>query len=98
MLTHSYLLVHSHLSYRCMHHNAEAHFLQCRALREGKYEQRPPPSPTPNASQRETATNTKTEIVCAEAEKKADLKIVKTGKLKVNDSLQKYRTKVFRVQ
>ena len=81
-----------------MHHNAEAHFLQCRALREGKYEQPPPPFPTPNASQRETATNTKTEIVCAEAEKKADLKIVKTGKLKVNDSLQKYRTKVFRVQ
>ena len=85
VLTHSYLLVHSHLSYRCMHHNAEAHFLQCGALREGKYEHRP--SPTPNASKRKTATNTKTETVSAEAEKKADLKMVKTGKLKVNDSL-----------
>ena len=47
VLAHSYLLVHSHLSYRCMHHNAEAHFLQCRALREGKYEQTPPPLPHP---------------------------------------------------
>lgn len=80
----SYLLVHSHLSYRCMHHNAETHFLQCRALREGKYEHHSLP---PNASQRETATNAKTEIVSAEAEKKADLKMVKTGKLKVNGSL-----------
>ena len=47
VLAHGYLLVHSHLSYRCMHHNAEAHFLQCRALREGKYEQTPPPPSPP---------------------------------------------------
>lgn len=47
----------------------------------------PPTSPTPNASQRETATNAKMEKVSAEAEKKADLKMVKTGKLKVNGSL-----------